>query len=882
MSDLFELQQVSDENAGEPSPPGEPPTRRRLPKWLLWMVRIAVIAVALAALAYGLLRVLGPSDSFATFTLPYVQDFTDVDTREWFLGDGIWSIRDEMLVQVANLTKPASIYVPKRVADDQPYHLSTYIVFAKSTEQAGVNFNAQYPKMSEQQHQVYITRRSADLSAETSGEGDVLLDMELVAGYTDANGEFVMQISVPFGPNTGEYRLDLYVLGNTYTVQLNGQTLIDRRPLFYKNGVVGYYTFGPARFDTLKLTTAETEEPGEQVYVSDFDQNPGGAGWVPFAGEWEISTGELVQANPAALDAGIGYEGSSFENYVVQATFRHLTGAGGGILFNMVSPYQSAGAQVVRFSDQSDSIFWGYFDEQNHFTRQGFANLDAVGMDTHQLRVFVGATTYDVYLDDQLLAHAVPVLPNLEPSQAGRVGGHIGLTTSRSSVAYTLVEVFPLLNNAPLSNVRPLEISSPTVQSVDEGRQASNESASVAVTPVPSATAMPRSVIPAGRTTVTPLPGDSALIQSGQADRWESDFRGTLADAGWLPLSGNWRISNGSLVQEDALGFDLAIAYTRNAFQNYTYTASFSHRDGNGAGLIFNMPYRDRLNGAHMVRYSDRRPGGIFWGYFDADGKFVGQGYANVSPPGDARHTLRVVSQATTYNVYLDDFLLASDLPLMQRYGYLGLITVQSSAEFVSTRVDGIATLASATETPVALPALADAGVYSGTLGFPDERILSGKWEVAGGVFRQTSPDVADYIYTTGVYASHYSIEADIFLPDMPDAGGGFMLQMPERRSKVGATVVRLIRGGHGIFWGVYDQSGAFRGRGSVELPLKPEGETGFHLHVDVKGDRLDIILDDVMIAEAVALPRAQGWIGLVAFGGSVALGNVQIVVAGE
>ena len=69
-----------------------------------------------------------------------------------------------------------------------------------------------------------------------------------------------------------------------------------------------------------------------------------------------------------------------------------------------------------------------------------------------------------------------------------------------------------------------------------------------------------------------------------------------------------------------------------------------THRAGTGAGVLFNMPYTDRLNGAHMVRYSDRRPGGMFWGYFDAIGKFVGQGYATVDPPADRRHDLRVVS----------------------------------------------------------------------------------------------------------------------------------------------------------------------------------------------------------------------------------------------
>ena len=97
---------------------------------------------------------------------------------------------------------------------------------------------------------------------------------------------------------------------------------------------------------------------------------------------------------------------------------------------------------------------------------------------------------------------------------------------------------------------------------------------------------------------------------------------------------------------------------------------------------LFNMPYTDRLNGAHMVRYSERRPGGIFWGYFDETGKFVGQGYANVDPPADARHTLRVVSAAETYSLYLDDFLLAADLPLRQNYGYVGFVTRQRHPRF--------------------------------------------------------------------------------------------------------------------------------------------------------------------------------------------------------
>ena len=869
--------------------------RVRRSRWLRLGIALAVVGVVLFGLAYGVLRVLGPKEKFAPLDLPYVQHFADMDPRKWFISDGVWSLRQEMLAQAANLNKPADIYIPGQIVKEQPYHLSTYITFTKSTQEAGVNFNAQYPKMTTQQHQVFVARRSEDAGSDSATAADAPA-MELVAGYTDENGEFVRQVTVPFDIDSEEYRLDVYVLGNTYTVQLNGQTMIERRPLFFPNGLVGYHTLGPARFDTLKITTAETKEPGEKIYISDFDQQPAGAGWVPFSGEWEIADGELFQANPAVQDAAIGYEGSAFEDYVIQATFHHLTGSGGGLLFNMVSPYQLNDAHVVRYSEQTDSIFWGFFDAEGIFERQGFVDVPPPGKDMHQLRVYVGADSYDVYLEDLLLARGVPLHQPVDAIEPGRVGGHIGLITSRSTVAYSLVEVFPLLGNATVLNVRAPEETAATESPAPADTAAAAAPATFTpvptaepavdagaiATPTPAAAATQELVptpTPTARLTATPLAATSKSILQGDAAAWTAAFRGDLRTAGWRPIAGQWRFRNDSLVQEDPAGFDLAIAYAANAFQNYDLTASFSHRDGNGAGVLFNMPYTDRLNGAHMVRYSDRRPGGIFWGYFDDSGKFVGQGYANVSPPGDARHTLRVVSDETTYSIYLDDFLVASDLPLQQNYGYVGLVAVQSSVDYDSVAVGGASATATGDTTPIAVQPLAAAGIYSGTQGFPDQRIVSGKWEIADGLYRQTVPDVADYVLNTGIYASEYTIEADVMLPQKPDAGGGFMVQMPERGRKAGATVVRLINGGQGIFWGVYDESGAFRGRGSVELPQKFEGETGYRLKAVVKGNTMDVWVDDEQIGADIVLPRTQGWVSLVAFGGPIAFDNISIDV---
>lgn len=804
------------------------------------LIGLALVGLVLLVLALAITRLLGPRQRFAAFELPYVQDFSDVDIKPWFSDRGAWVVREKMLMQTANLERPAHIFVPHQLDAEQLYHLSAYLTLAKNTRAAGINFNAQYPHLATRLHRVMINR---------SERGN----LELVAGYTDSEGNFVNQVTVPLSTDTQEYRLDLYVLHKTYTVQLNGQNLIERRPLFYPSGLIGFYSLGPARFDALKLTAAAEGKPSELVYVSDFDSKSGGAGWVPFSGEWKLSQGELVQVNPAAQDAGIGYQGGTFENYVLRVNLRHLIGLGGGLLFNMASPYQLNDAHIVRYSDQTNSLFWGYFDADGMFFRQGSQALADPGNEPRQIRIYSGESSYDIFIDDAPIARDVPLQ---------RSNGHIGLITSRSSVAYTSVEAFPLFDKTPLVLVKTDE-RHPTPQ--PSAAQASPK-VTAKVTPGPAA---------------TPLVADSPLIASGAAQPWRSVFSGDLRTAGWQAISGRWQFANQALVQEDVTGYDLSIVYTNSAFRNYALEVVLSHRNGTGAGVLFNMPYTNRLASAYMFRYSDRRPGGVFWGYYDKTGKFIGQGYANVDPPGTHRHVIRIVSGDTNYSIFLDGILLANDIPLVngQNFGYIGLITSRSASVFESVAVGAVGRVPStlATPTTVVISPLTRVGNYGGESSFPDQRIISGNWNIAQGVFTQVVPNPADYILNTGIYASSYTIQADIILPDTPDAGGGFMIHMPERSQKSGATIVRFIRGGEGIFWGIYDEAGIFRGRGSAKLNQKLQGSN--QLRLVVRGNRIDIFVDDQTIASGIHLPRAEGWISLVAHGGPVTLANVEVNV---
>jgi len=799
--------------------------------------RLVFALIALLVLAAGIFlvarRFLGPDQPVATYTLPYVQNFDDVNLRSWYINDGVWTIRDQALLQTVGGEKPGQIHIPLTLPEDQPYHLSAYVTLKRDTKAAGISFNAQFPELTDQQHRVYLSRPNDE-------------KLELVAGYMDEIGSFVPQAQVPLPLDLNEFRLDLFVYDNAYLVQLNGQRLIDRRPLFYKNGLTGFYTIGSAIFDSMKITAADSVNPGDLVYVSDFEQDPGGAGWVPFSGEWRISNGQMNQLDPNIYDSGIAYETSTFENYVVQAIFEHQQGAGAGLFFNMPSPYQINGAHMVRYSDETDALIWGYFDAQGTFMRQGFAESDPPGnQQPHLLQIFSGDNSYDVFLDDQLVARDVP----LQQRQ-----GNVGLTTSRSAAGFSLVEVFPLFGSSEVG-LRQL-----TPVSTVEGQAAVDELTPQPITTPTIPAAIPAQVLPEA----TPLANSSTLVASGGAAPFEGVFTGDFQSSGWRVITGDWRFENGNMVQSDTNGFDFSTVNTSQAYRDYSLQVSLNHLQGYGAGVLFNMPYADRLNGAHLVRYTERRPGAIFWGYYDETGRFVGQGYADVSEAGSDQHTFRVVSGETTYDVYLDDTLIASALPLQQNYGYVGLLTTQSSAAYRQVVVDA------AESEP-----LENTGI--GTLeGFNNVSVLGGSWKTEGNQTIQEVKEEGDYILNLGVFASEYTMEAEITLPEDSNAGAGFIFHMADPGTRRGAQIARLINGGSGVFWGSFDDSSAFLGRGSVVLDLP--GNT-FLLRLEVAGEMMALWVNDQLILEDVPLSRSDGWIGLISFGGPVIFEGLSVLI---
>jgi hypothetical protein len=849
---------------------------RLIRRWPLTILPALLIVFTLLFINWRLRSSFAPEEPFSTFALPYYQNFDDVPVNRWFMSGGKWLVDGGTLAQTDNSANLAKIFVPKWLAEGEPYQLAVELTLSESTKAAGVNFNAQYPEIQRDHERVYISR-----------EGEKL---ELLAGVADEAGGFQAsaRVAVPSAADT--FKLDLLVHGTTYDVLIDDEPLLQNRPLTYFDGLVGLFAInGPTEFDdlsievlddsfTLELSTVEPElatavdvDEGQSLYASDFSEGMA-SGWVPFSGDWRVEEGRLTQFDASGFDFGIGYEGQTFQSYSVQTAFNHLSGTGGGLLFNMASPSQLKDAHVVRYSDRSDSVVYGYFDENGVYNTQGYSSVSAPAADEHTFKVVSGESSYDLYVDNQLIASAIPLVRN---------NGYIGLLTAKSTAAYSLIDVTASLSDPNANNSEAaVVLAEPAVATAEPVAAAAEP---VAATAKPAAVAAEPTAVTTNISESSPNSAPGVAVVSGQTrsveTAAETTAETTASDSelsavgldGWVTISGQWGSSEeGNIIQAEKDGFDLATGFASETFSAVDLEVTIEHLDGVGAGLLFNMPAADALQGAHMVRYADWTDA-IVWGYFDELGQFNGQGYAKIEPPAASAHRLRVVSGEGSYAVYLDGEQLAVDLPLFSESGHIGLITSKAEASFGSIRA------ASNGQPSASFTALASSNDF-----FGDIETISGEWLQEGTKLSQINEATYDFSISTGVYAGLYTLETEIALPDDPDlqdAGGGVLFHMPERSSRTGAHMVRFT-GQDSLLWGYYDQDGIFVGQGREQLDVT--GALNHKLRVAVDKDSYRIMVDDQEVALNVPLKQQEGWIGLVSYRGPVAFDGVSVTFGTE
>jgi hypothetical protein len=158
------------------------------------------------------------------------------------------------------------------------------------------------------------------------------------------------------------------------------------------------------------------------------------------------------------------------------------------------------------------------------------------------------------------------------------------------------------------------------------------------------------------------------------------------SEANWRVLAGDWTLEDAAFVQRDRSGYDRALEHRDSFVPPYKIRTRFRHLSGSGAGVLFGLPDAELgLNAGRgdtqMVRYADDGRS-LLWGFFDARGAFIGQGYAPTSAPSNVWHELEVQVEKDSYSVALDGQALQSGIRVKRAVGRIALQTSLSSAAF--------------------------------------------------------------------------------------------------------------------------------------------------------------------------------------------------------
>jgi len=586
---------------------------------------------------------------------------------------------------------------------------------------------------------------------------------------------------------------------------------------------IALVVFNLGLYNRLRAALQPTTELLALPYSADFAHDEQNV-YRSFGGNWENRDQSFVQLNTNGYDLGsvIPISIPTEQPYQFETRLRFLGGTmGGGILFNVQQPTSRQNSHMARYNIDSGTLYliYGFFNETG-FEGQGSAVLAIALDDTawHTMAVQVGNGTYTLLIDGQVIAEQIPLRVQ---------GGSVGFITSTSQVAYDDVQVSAWSGQSTLAV--PSELA-PQLAQDTIGVQT---------------TALVEGII------------DLATLAPLYVDR----FGGALGDLRWNPFSGNWDIQNEALVETNPNGFDFS-AGSLDAFPAMqAYRVTLRHVQGVGGGLLFNMAQPNSLSGAVLVRYIDNNV--ITWGSYKDASVFVGLDGRIVGAAGDTAHTLAVILDraASTYAIVLDGALIVSGIRYTPQGDHVGLTVSQSVVAFESVEVFGAAADGESTPVVKVTPTVSTNTIELST--------ITGTWGNDNGVITQSSEANIDSIAGIGIAGQIFTVNVSILLPSgIADAGAGLVFHMRGRDDQTNGQMVRLGSGGNEILWGRFDQTGIFQGQSGIRLNLMPN--TPHRMTLTVRADAFDIDVDGTEVVNNVSLSTTSGWIGLVAFGGTV------------
>ena len=359
----------------------------------------------------------------------------------------------------------------------------------------------------------------------------------------------------------------------------------------------------------------------------------------------------------------------------------------------------------------------------------------------------------------------------------------------------------------------------------------------------------------------------------------------SITDMPYQQFSGDWDIRDEALIQLSTSGFDLAnfIAVEIPPEQNYTYTTTMRYVGGSmGGGILFNAQQTTSRQQSHMARFNvDAGQLWVIYGYFGDDSNFTGQGSTPLQVPVDdtTPHTLRVDVAGGTYSLYVDDALIAADVPLQYQGGAVGLVSSTSQVAFDDVTVEELTTQVVSNpeqpqpesvqpeqtdpveevvvDTTFGEPLIVDGFDITGVAGESLWLPISGNWAVVEGAFVQQQAEGFDLsaIYQVPVA---YPLRVQVNIAHQQNIGGGLLFNLPSDSGLAGGHMVRFFE--DAVAWGYFDEQGNFNGQGSA-----PNTQTDGTLAIVADGTTYAVYNGETILGEAIPInaPTTPVYVGL-------------------
>ncbi len=609
------------------------------PRIIEWILPLGLIVLVLAFLNLGLYRRLSPQPVPSLYTIPYHDQFDDTPLGEWYALGGEWELNEGTLRQFALPGEELGIVAPLKIIGAQPYRQSTRLQISEEADGAGLLFNLQYPKVRQNSHSVRLMR----LDGVT----------QLITGYYDPFGQFVSQATVPISlplDMSGGVTLSVFVGLETYLVLVDDQVVVHDIPLVNHGGWIGLDAAGgQVRYDDLVVEAWLPEElpvadtPTSVTTSSEAQESqstrPVATAEIPSPDIGQTSAVEAPQYAPGSV--------------VYQGQFQGELTDAGWVAFAGDWAFE-AGSLVQRQSQGFDRGI-GYqevFDA--YLLRVNLRHLESVG----------GGILFNMSDPDRKEnAHLV----RFTDDGAGIFWGFFDETGAFNSQGFSPT---PPVSTAP----HTLEIfTDQETYSIrlDEQLHAQNiplntRSGHVGLTTSDSAVAFDSVEVYNLETgQQTPTTGLDLLeldIISGEWFQEEGVIRQTVDEAT------DYLVSTGVAAEEYVLSVDILLADEGDVSDS-------------GGGVVFHMPSPDSKQNAHMVRFGNAGQE-VFWGYYDADEAFVGQGGAEVDLDPAVAQTLTLLVKGSTYKISVNGETVGADIPLQQETGWISLLSYRGPVTF--------------------------------------------------------------------------------------------------------------------------------------------------------------------------------------------------------